>query len=432
MNTEPHAAGFPSAGRPLRAPDVAPPSAAISAAGPDSTITILLIEDDPGDAFLVQELLDETALKAELRWVHTLAEAAAVLASVTAVSPDGAPHCVLLDLALPDADGLDALHAILRTAPSTAVIVLTGLADEYRGIGAVAAGAQDYLVKGQVEAELLSRAIRFAVERKRADENAHRLREAELWAQENSRLERGLLAAPLLGSAQLSCLTRYQPGRQRALLGGDFYDAVATADGTVFAVVGDVMGHGPDGAALGVCLRVAWRTLVLAETPEQRILPTLNKVIAAERRTEEVFATVCMIVVEPRRTGPGRVARLYLAGHPAPVKLAGDIVERLPEEPSGPALGLFTDPVWPPIGVDVSGVWSMLLYTDGLIEGRVAEGTRRLGEDGLVRLVHEHLPSVPVSPEWPDELIALVESLNGDALTDDVAVLVLSEDGPTA
>ena len=63
-------------------------------------------------------------------------------------------------------------------------------------------------------------------------------------------------------------VARYRPGRANALLGGDFYDVVETPDGTVHAVIGDVCGHGAAEAAIGVCLRVAWRSLVLAgETP---------------------------------------------------------------------------------------------------------------------------------------------------------------------
>lgn len=383
---------------------------------PLDTVSLLLVEDDPGDAFLVEELLGETALAVNLTWARSVAEARRAL--------NGTIQCVLLDLALPDADGLDALPVVLAAAPGAAVLVLTGLADEYRGAQAVAAGAQDYLVKGQVDGELLSRAIRFAIERKRADEAARRLHEAELFARENARLERGLLPLPLLDDAPVGCLTHYQPGRQRALLGGDFYDAIATPDGRVFALVGDVMGHGPDGAALGVCLRIAWRTLILAGTPVDRILSTLNEVIIRERRSEEVFATVCMFVLDPDQER----ARVYLAGHPPPIGVSGGSggrVWQLPGTPNGPALGLVRRAQWPPVDVVLGIDWSVLLYTDGLVEGRIGGGDERLGEEGLVRLVAEQRPAVPVPRDWPDGIISTVETLNGGSLTDDVAVLVL-------
>jgi serine phosphatase RsbU (regulator of sigma subunit) len=385
-------------------------------AGPD-TVSLLLVEDDPGDAFLVEELLRETALPVDLKWVRSLAEAGSALTSSV--------QCVLLDLALPDADGLEALPVVLAAAPGAAVLVLTGLADEYRGGQAVAAGAQDYLVKGQVDGELLSRAIRFAIERKRADEAARQLHEAELWAKENARLERGLLPLPLLDDAPVACLTRYQPGRQQALLGGDFYDAIATPDGRVFALVGDVMGHGPDGAALGVCLRIAWRTLVLADTAVDRILSTLNEVIIRERRSEEVFATVCMFVLDHSQ----QRAQVFLAGHPPPIGITAGpegAVWQLPGRPNGPALGLFRHSEWPPVDLMLGSDWSVMMYTDGLIEGRVGAGEDRLGEEGLVQLVSKRRPPLPIPVDWPDAIISAVEWLNGGPLTDDVAVLIVS------
>jgi hypothetical protein len=106
-------------------------------------------------------------------------------------------------------------------------------------------------------------------------------------------------------------VSRYRPGRD-ALLGGDFFDIVETGDGTVYAVVGDVCGHGPDEAALGVALRIAWRTLVFAGTDADRLLPVLEEVLVRERRSEELFTTVCMV----RLAADRETASVWLAGHP--------------------------------------------------------------------------------------------------------------------
>ena len=200
--------------------------------------------------------------------------------------------CVLMDLGLPDATGLEALRSVLEGAADTAVLVLTGLADEHSGTDAVAAGAQDYLVKGQVDGELLVRSIRYAVERKRADEQLRRLYASELREAENARLERGLLPHPATNDSRLRITTRYRSGRD-GVLGGDFFDVVETADQRLFILVGDVSGHGPDEAALGVALRIAWRTLVLAGGDLDDLLPTLDRVLIGERRFDEVFATLC-------------------------------------------------------------------------------------------------------------------------------------------
>src|SRR5690606_18080372 len=110
----------------------------------------------------------------------------------------------------------------------------------------------DYLVKGEVDGALLARSIRYAFERRRADDAARAMYEAELRAQENARLERGLLPRPVLRDKNVDVVVRYRPGGRRMLLGGDFYDAVETADGVLRVMIGDVCGHGPDEAALGV------------------------------------------------------------------------------------------------------------------------------------------------------------------------------------
>ena len=117
------------------------------------------------------------------------------------------------------------------------------------------------------------------------------MQRSELQAEENARLERGLLPTPLLRTGELEVVARYRPGRAQALLGGDFYDVVETADGTVHAVIGDVCGHGAAEAALGVCLRVAWRSLVLAgmtRAPDNRLV---EQMLVAEREGDHIFAT---------------------------------------------------------------------------------------------------------------------------------------------
>ena len=233
--------------------------------------------------------------------------------------------CVLLDLELPDSRGLSGVRALGELNPALAVVVLTGLADEHLGEQAVRAGAQDYLVKGQVDGHLLHRVVRYAVERARAEETQRQLAEARLYAAENARLERGLLPSPVLTDPRLKVTARYRSGGQQMLLGGDFYDVVQAQDGWVHAVVGDVCGRGPDEAALGVCLRVAWRTMVLAGRPVQEVLSAVQDVLEHERQHERLFVTLCMLSIAPDRTS----GRLHLAGHPQPVLITASEVTEL-------------------------------------------------------------------------------------------------------
>jgi serine phosphatase RsbU (regulator of sigma subunit) len=373
---------------------------------------VLLIEDDDGDAFLVEELLLETGASFDMHRVRSLAEAKAALQDAT---------CVLLDLGLPDTHELDGLRWFQENVPSVAVVVLTGLADEYLGEEAVRLGAQDYLVKGQVDGPLLDRVIRYAIERERSDGLQRQLREAQIYAEENGRLERGLLPTPIVDDPGLTVTARYSPGGQRLLLGGDFYDVVQTGDGTVHAVVGDVCGHGPDEAALGVSMRVAWRTMVLAARPATEVLTVVDQVFTHERYQPNLFTTLCMLSVDPVRT----TATLHLVGHPPPLLITDDGVREL-SAPVRTPVGVGDGSRWPSCSVELGGRWTVLMYTDGLIEGRVRDERRRLDVDGLVELVNAALGEGLRDDALLDRVIADVQALNGGDLDDDMAVVALS------
>ena len=142
--------------------------------------------------------------------------------------------CVLLDLALPDARDLEALTAVLA-AFDAPVVVLTGFSDHELGVAAVAAGAEDYLAKNEVDPALLERSVRYAIERHRTKDASRQLFAAELRREENLRLERGLLPRPLLDDPAFTATTRYRAGGGNRVLGGDFFDAVQLPDGSVRA-----------------------------------------------------------------------------------------------------------------------------------------------------------------------------------------------------
>jgi len=384
---------------------------AASAAG-DGQVQVLLVEDDDGDAVLVGELLREVGAPVVVRRARSLTQAKDLVSGAA---------CVLLDLGLPDSQGLNGLRQLLQLEPDAAVVVLTGQASEHLGEQAVRAGAQDYLVKGEVAGHMLNRVIRYAVERRRAEEAQRALHVAQIRAQENARLERGLLPSPLLADSRLSVSARCLPGGQHHLLGGDFYDVVESSDGWLHALIGDVCGRGPAEAALGVCLRVAWRTLVLADRPAEEILSTLSELLEHERQDDTMFATLCMISVHPDRTS----GWVRMAGHLPPLLVSRDAVAELPTRPAAP-LGLSEVRDWPGIPIRLDGSWSILLYTDGLIEGRIGKGSERLGSEGLMDLIRDALSGPDqTGDELLDQVIDRVRELNGGDLDDDLAVLAL-------
>ncbi len=129
-----------------------------------TVINVLLIEDNPGDQNLIQELLHE-ARKPRLRL-----DCVARLSTGQERLAENNFDVVLLDLSLPDSIGLETFLRLRKSAPQFPVIVLTGLDDGEIAVQAVREGAQDYLFKGYLNGDLLIRAIRYAIERKRIEE----------------------------------------------------------------------------------------------------------------------------------------------------------------------------------------------------------------------------------------------------------------------
>lgn len=128
---------------------------------PGKTLRILHVEDNPADTIYIRELLgDKEMCRYSVESVALLAEGLEILADATV-------DIVLLDLSLPDSMGIDTFLAVKEAASNIPVIIMTGLTDEDLAVKAVQEGAQDYLVKGRVDADLLGRAIIYAIEREK-------------------------------------------------------------------------------------------------------------------------------------------------------------------------------------------------------------------------------------------------------------------------
>ncbi len=151
-------------------------------------------------------------------------------------------------------------------------------------------------------------------------------------------------------------------------------------DGTLHMVIGDVCGHGADEAALGASLRIAWRALTLARRDQEEVIQTLHEMLPYERHHPDIFATLSVLTVHPERD---RVT-VRLAGHPPPILVDGEGVQALQVEATSPPIGLFDRPARPGVEIELEGPWSLLMYTDGMIEGRVGagSGTARGGASG--------------------------------------------------
>lgn len=334
--------------------------------------------------------------------------------------------CVVLEG--PYGDCLELLRQLRTQDATTPVLIITDADNGRLDLDAFVAGAQDVLVRSEMDAGLLARSVRFAVERQRNERIYLEFRESQIRGEEQARLQRGLMPAPLLSSPDLGWGAAYRAGGGRLLLGGDFYDGIELPDGRVRLLIGDVAGHGPDEAALGVALRVAWRSLVLGGADGDDALRGMDALLRVERRPDRVvFATVCEVTIAADR----RTAELRLAGHPPPV-LVNDGPELLAADTVGMPLG--AAPTFGPVPTTLvelpASDWALLLYTDGLIEARDPDGAM-LNASGLTDIVGDVSLDPADLNRSLSNIVSLVEAYSGNKVRDDMALLAVarSSDG---
>ncbi len=344
---------------------------------PSSRIKVLLIEDNPGDAQLIQIMLADAGSDFfELEAVERLEEG---LARVRR----GGFGVVLLDLSLPDSQGLETFTQLHAGAPQIPIIVLSGMSDTTMAVEAVHEGAQDFLVKGQVDGHLLVRAMRYAIERKRMTEQLGRY--AEELRSKNAQLEADFKMAreiqeiflphqyptfPQWISPEESALKfshRYLPA---AAVGGDFFDVFSITGTTAGIFICDVMGHGMRAALVTAIMRGLIEELMPLAADAGKFLTEINRSLhTILRRTREPFLATAFYLVADVGTGELRFAS---AGHPSPLRVRREAgtVELLKDFDvrHGPALGLFERPVFPTCRAPMTQNDLFLLFTDGLYE----------------------------------------------------------------
>ena len=184
-------------------------------------------------------------------------------------------------------------------------------------------------------------------------------------------------------------------------------------------LIGDVAGHGPDEAALGAALRIAWRTLTFAGIHGVELMRQLERMLHAERTESGIFATVLSLAIRARTA---RRITAIRAGHPGMLLQGAGTVEWI-EPPAGPALGLNYDRLAAArAGIAGGPRTAACSPTDSSrdIRGR---GNERLGEDGLLALARS-LATLP-GPAFVDALIDGAQELAQPrgGLTDDIAVV---------
>jgi sigma-B regulation protein RsbU (phosphoserine phosphatase) len=335
------------------------------------SIHVLLIEDNRGDARLIQEYLAEVeGLSFELHTVERFGDGLDRLLQ-------GGIDVVLLDLNLPDTRGLETfvhLHALYPTIP---VVVLTGFDDELLAVKAVQEGAEDYLVKGYVNSNLLARSLRYAIERNRRRQAERSLRETEEKMHIAHTIQRRLFpeAAPRIDGYDIAGASF-----PAEATGGDYFDFLPMLDGSLGIVISDVTGHGFGPALLMASTRAYLRALSQAQHEVGAILTLANRVLCMDIGDDR-FVTLLMGRLEPssRRLVFGN------AGHPSGYIFDAEGALKHQLASSSIPLGVFADQEFTasePICLEPGDL--VLFATDGAVEARgpdnTAFGTTRLFE----------------------------------------------------
>jgi sigma-B regulation protein RsbU (phosphoserine phosphatase) len=233
-------------------------------------------------------------------------------------------------------------------------------------------------------------------------------------------LRRSLLPPSLSIPDGLSAAAHYQPSMKD--IGGDFYDLFPLSHNTSGFFLGDVCGKGPEAAAITSLTRYTLRTAAVIDRDPATVLHRLNDVLNQEfRGGQPRFCTVVFGTLTPRRGG--FALRLASGGHPPPLLLehSGDVSYL--DITGGMAVGLTDQPKFVDAKLWLAPGDTMLLYSDGLTEARVGEGTQRYDDDGELRRFVGAM-----APAAPDAVIAEIRQLLGSfgsGVEDDTAVLAL-------
>ena len=233
-------------------------------------IVILLVEDSPTARFHVQ-----VCLKKGLQNSYSLLQAENLAVAISTLRKNSV-DIVLLDLNLPDSNGLDTFRRLAHIGAGAAIVIISGDTDEQMAVNAVRLGAQDYIVKGAgFTAEVLGRTVHFAIER-----NARHLLEKELASvrldlEIADTIQQRLYPRSESKFPNVSLAGRCSSATHNC---GDYYDYITRPDGSLLVVIGDVSGHGIGPA------------MMMVET--RRISPRSGFIVDAARRDFDAYQSV--------------------------------------------------------------------------------------------------------------------------------------------
>ena len=336
------------------------------------SVRVLLVEDHPDDIAQVRAVLGQAVARSFT--VVTAPEARTAMTELGAHAYD----VVLLGLsrsAVQSGDGFAVIRQLGKTAP---VVVLGALDDEDLAVKAVNRGAQDYLVKERLTADLLVRSIRYARERHR------------LLADQTRRLQYELRVAAFVQQSFLPATVPEAPGHDigahlhaSGQVGGDFYDFIDLPPDRVAVAVGDASGKGIPGAILMAETQGVLRAEAATCATPVELVRTLNRALLHDQDQDRFVTLFYGVLAVPT----GRFTFVN-AGHPRALLQDGATESALVS--TGPPLRLFADAAWDEQTVTLGAGARLVIYSDGVTE---AQNDSELFFDvgGVRGVMSEHL-----------------------------------------
>jgi serine phosphatase RsbU (regulator of sigma subunit) len=327
----------------------------------DEPLNVLIVDDDVDDRLRISRMLADADVRFRVQCVSTLADA------IKALQDGSLPDAVLLDLSLPDSDGLQTSQRLKEARPDMPVVVLTGELDEEAGLAAVQTGAQDYLRKADTNSRLLKHALLYAVERQELESRLKGvLRELDHEFELMAEVQHSLLPTETPDIPGYDLAVHYRAARQA---GGDYFDFFRQDDDHLGILLTDVSGHGAAAALLMGMTRVLARGCCRSGTPGD-CLGRLNNVLRPHIPRAK-FVTACYVLLEIS-SGALRFAD---AAHPPPLHRSGldGRVMHTTLTPRTPC-GVVQDEQYPEQQFEMVPGSVVLLYTDGLTEARNRSG----------------------------------------------------------
>jgi sigma-B regulation protein RsbU (phosphoserine phosphatase) len=392
-------------------------------------LRILLVEDDEDDYVVTRDLLaDAGCASCVLDWADTGERALEVIAAER--------HDVyLFDYRIGALTGIDLLREVRQRDLAVPVFLLTGLKDHDVDLEAMQAGATDYLVKGQITAALLERALRYAV---RHHHTLQALLESERMLAE-ARAHEALVGARIQNAILLGTPPELRGGAEVAALAmpsqtidGDFYGFFPYHDHCFDVVLGDVMGKGIPAALLGAAAKIQFLRAVshLVVTNQGRppapadVANLVHVVITPELQSLGSFITAALVRVDLDR----RVLDLVDCGHTRTLHLVAASGRCTPLEGVNLPFGFDANEVYRSVGVSFHTGDRFLLYSDGVLDTQ-APGGERFGLLRLIALVERRAAEAPraVLAALKAELLAF--SAGASPVDDVTAVLIATSGG---